>query len=50
MRRRAEEQFENRGNDGQDAVSDADSQPTINSSDDDESDLDHSQFNSCNAS
>lgn len=50
MRRRAEEQFENRGDNGQNAESDADSQPSHNTSDDDDSDLDHSQFNSCNAS
>lgn len=49
MRRRAEEQFENRG--GPDAGSDADSQPANDASDDDDdSDLDHSHFNSCNAS
>ncbi len=51
MRRRAEEQFENRGDDEPDAASDADSQPSnATSDDDDDSDLDHSQFNSCNAS
>lgn len=50
MRRRAEEQFENRADDEQDAASDADSPPSNNSSDDDDSDLERSQFNSCNAS
>lgn len=51
MRRRAEEQFENRADDEQEAASDADSPPSNNNtSDDDDSDLDHSQFNSCNAS
>lgn len=50
MRRRAEEQFENRADNEPDGGSDADSQPSNNTSDGDESDLDHRQFNSCNAS